>query len=139
MPSYQAIQKQRSLGSLFGVEDPFYRVHGKVEGANSFIEGVPHINFASYDYAGLNQHPNVAAAAKSAIDDYRTSVSASRIVAGERPIHRELEQAIAKFYDAEDAIAYVSGHATNVSTVATLVGTQDVIFHDELMHKREIE
>ena len=134
LPSYQAIQKQRSLGSLFGVEDPFYRVHGKVEGANSFIEGVPHINFASYDYAGLNQHPNVAAAAKSAIDDYRTSVSASRIVAGERPTHRELEQAIAEFYDAEDAIAYVSGHATNVSTVATLVGTQDVTFHDELMH-----
>ncbi|MGI9426632.1 MAG: aminotransferase class I/II-fold pyridoxal phosphate-dependent enzyme [Hyphomicrobiaceae bacterium] len=134
LPSFQAIEKQRSLGKLFGVADPFYRVHGAVEGANSLIDGEPHVNFASYDYLGLNQHPNVAAAAKQAIDQHRTSVSASRIVAGERPVHRELEEAIAEFYEAEDAIAFVSGHATNVSTIATIMGPQDVIIHDELMH-----
>ncbi|MGI9411037.1 MAG: aminotransferase class I/II-fold pyridoxal phosphate-dependent enzyme, partial [Hyphomicrobiaceae bacterium] len=134
LPSYQAIQKQRSLGNLFGVKDPFYRCHGAVEGASSMIEGVPHVNFASYDYLGLNQHPSVAVAAKEAIDNYRTSVSASRIVAGERPVHRELEEAIARFYDADDAVAFVSGHATNVSAISTIMGAQDVIFHDELMH-----
>jgi len=134
LPLYQAIQKQRSLGQVFGVKDPFYRCHGAVEGANSYIDGVPHVNFASYDYLGLNQHPNVAEAAKQAIDDYRTSVSASRIVAGERPVHRELEVALAEFYQVEDAMVYVSGHATNVSTIATLLGPKDVIFQDELMH-----
>ncbi|MEO1609134.1 MAG: aminotransferase class I/II-fold pyridoxal phosphate-dependent enzyme [Pseudomonadota bacterium] len=134
LPLYQAIQKQRSLGQLFGVKDPFYRCHGAVEGASSYIDGVPHINFASYDYLGLNQHPDVAAAAKKAIDDYRTSVSASRIVAGERPVHRELEIALAEFYQVQDAVVYVSGHATNVSTIATLLGPKDVIFQDELMH-----
>ena len=134
LPSYQAIQKQRSLGNLFGVKDPFYRCHGEVEGANSMIDGVPHVNFASYDYLGLNQHPSVGAAAKQAIDSYRTSVSASRIVAGERPIHRELEEALAEFYEVDDAVAFVSGHATNVSAIATIMGPQDVIFQDELMH-----
>ncbi len=134
LPSYQAIQKQRSLGNLFGVRDPFYRCHGAVEGASSYIDGVPHVNFASYDYLGLNQHPNVAIAAKSAIDAYRTSVSASRIVAGERPVHRELEEALAEFYQVDDAVAFVSGHATNVSTIATILGPQDVVFQDELMH-----
>lgn len=134
LPSYQAIQKQRSLGKLFGVADPFYRVHGAVSGANSMIDGEAHVNFASYDYLGLNQHPNVGAAAKDAVDKYRTSVSASRIVAGERPVHRELEEALATFYDTEDAIAFVSGHATNVSTIATIMGPHDVIFQDELMH-----
>ncbi len=134
LPQYQAIQKQRSLGQLFGVKDPFYRCHGASEGADSYIDGQPHVNFASYDYLGLNQHPNVAKAAKQAIDDYRTSVSASRIVAGERPVHRQLEIALAEFYHAEDAIVYVSGHATNVSTIATILGPKDVIFMDELMH-----
>jgi 8-amino-7-oxononanoate synthase len=134
LSSYQAIQKQRSLGNLFGVKDPFYRCHGAVEGANSYIDGVPHVNFASYDYLGLNQHPSVAIAAKKAIDDYRTSVSASRIVAGERPVHRELEEALATFYQVEDAVAFVSGHATNVSTIATIMGPQDIVFQDELMH-----
>ncbi len=134
LPSYQAIQKQRSLGGLFGVKDPFYRCHGQVEGASSYIDGVPHVNFASYDYLGLNQHPNVAKAAKEAIDTYRTSVSASRIVAGERPVHRELEAALADFYQVEDAVAFVSGHATNVSAIATIMGQYDGIFQDELMH-----
>jgi len=134
LPLYQAIQKQRSLGQLFGVKDPFYRCHGVVEGGNSYIDGKPHVNFASYDYLGLNQHPDVAKAAKKAIDEYRTSVSASRIVAGERPVHRQLETALAEFYQVEDAMVYVSGHATNVSTIATILGPKDVIFMDELMH-----
>ena len=42
------------------------------------------INFASYNYLGLNGHPETSAAAKAAIDRYGTSASASRLVAGER-------------------------------------------------------
>ena len=53
------------------------------------------LNFSSYNYLGLNGHPAVVAAAKAAIDRYGTSVSASRIVSGERPLHRELEAALA--------------------------------------------
>lgn len=53
---------------------------------------------------------------------------------GERPPHRVLERAIADFYEVEDAIAYVSGHATNVSTLGFLFGTRDAIFYDGLAH-----
>ena len=67
------------------------------------IEGQELISFTTYNYLGMSGDPEVSAAAKEAIDKYGTSVSASRLVSGEKPIHRELEMAIANFIGAEDA------------------------------------
>jgi 8-amino-7-oxononanoate synthase len=98
------------------------------------IDGREMINFSSYDYLGLNHHPAVRAAARAAIDRYGVSASASRLVAGERPIHRELEAALAAFYGQEDCLTYVSGHAANVATIGALLGPRDLILHDALAH-----
>ncbi len=49
-------------------------------------------------------------------------------------MHRDLEQAIARNYDAQDSIAFVSGHAAAVSTIATLLGPKDLVVHDALIH-----
>jgi 7-keto-8-aminopelargonate synthetase-like enzyme len=62
-------------------------------------------------------------------------VSASRVASGERPIHRELERAIADHIGVEDSIVLVSGHATNVTTIGTLVGADDIVVHDALAHE----
>ena len=134
LSTYGSIIKHREFGDRFGIENPFYKSHDSATGATTIINGKEHINFASYDYLGLNQHPEVSAAAKAAIDQYGTSVSASRIVAGERPLHRDLEQEIAKFYSVDDAVVYVSGHGTNVSTIGELMGPDDMIVYDELIH-----
>ncbi len=98
------------------------------------IGGQEYINYASYNYLSLSGHPEINAAAKAAIDQYGTSVSASRIVSGERPIHRQLEQAIANVYEVDDAVCFVSGHATNVTALGHLFGPKDLILHDELVH-----
>lgn len=135
---YQSMQKYRLLADTLGLADPFFHQHDARLGATTQSDGRTMINFGGYDYCGLNQAPEVAAAATAAIAQYGTSVSASRVVAGERPLHREFEKELADFYGTEDAIAFVSGHATNVSTIATLVGEGDVIFHDELMHNSAI-
>ena len=103
-------------------------------GSLTTIDGREYVNFASYDYLGLNGHPDVVAAAKAAIDEHGTSVSASRIVAGERPLHRQLEAALADLYETETAVAFVSGHATNVSAIGTLHGFRRPHRHDELAH-----
>ena len=134
LPVYAAMQKHHEVANAMGVANPFYRSHEKRAGAVTWMQGREHINFASYDYLGLAQHPDVAGAAKSAIDQFGMSVSASRIVAGERPIHRALEEAIADFYETEDALAFVSGHATNVSTIDALMSHGDLIVQDELIH-----
>jgi 8-amino-7-oxononanoate synthase len=134
LSAYKFIVKHREIGRLFGIDDPFYRCHDRRTGSETEIDGQMYVNFASYDYLGLNQHPEVLEAAKAAIARYGTSVSASRIVAGERPLHGELEAALAEFYGVEAAVAFVSGHATNVSTIGTLMTPDDLIVYDELSH-----
>ena len=134
LPIYRVIVKHREIGRLFEIEDPFYRCHEARHGVTTQIAGRNYVNFASYDYLGLNQHPAVADAAKTAIESLGTSVSASRIVAGERPLHQELERALADFYGVEASVAFVSGHATNVSTISTLMTPDDLIVYDDLSH-----
>lgn len=133
-PSFLQMQIMQKGGEKFGLDNPFFRVHDQLAGATTEIAGIQYINFASYNYLGLSGDPRVSLAAKQAIDKYGTSVSASRLVSGERPIHRELETAIANVYGVDDAVVMVSGHATNVTTIGHLFGANDLILHDELIH-----
>jgi 8-amino-7-oxononanoate synthase len=134
LAAYQQLKKQRAAADLLGVANPFFRAHDGRAGATTHIGTRAVLNFASYDYLGLNQHPAVGAAATAAIEHYGTSASASRVVAGERPIHGELERALASIYGTEDAVVFVSGHATNVATIGELLGPRDLILHDALIH-----
>jgi 8-amino-7-oxononanoate synthase len=138
-PAYESIVLARSAAAHFGVADPYFKVHQGVASANTQIDGRDYINFSSFNYLGLAGHPKVNQAAKDAIDRYGTSASASRLVSGERPIHRELEQGLANIYLVDDAIVFSSGHATNVSVIATLLGSKDLILHDSLAHNSIIK
>src|SRR6202030_1844546 len=94
-PDYQQLRILNEGAEKLGVTNPFFRVHEGLAGATTVIGGETFANFSSYNYLGLGGHPEVNAAAKAAIDRYGTSASASRLVSGERPIHRELERALA--------------------------------------------
>ncbi len=119
---YKQLQIIHKGAAQLGVNSPFFRVHDGCAGATTHIDGKPYINYASYNYLGLSGDERVSAAAKAAIDQYGTSVSASRLVSGERAIHRRLEAELASVYGVDDAIVFVSGHATNVSTIGYLFG-----------------
>jgi 8-amino-7-oxononanoate synthase len=134
LPAYQQLCTQRALADALEIGFPFYRVHDVRAGARSVINGLAVVNFASYDYLGLNGHPEITQAVIAATEQWGTSVSASRITAGERGFHRDLERAIADIYEAEDALVFVSGHATAISTIAALLGPKDLIVHDALIH-----
>ena len=133
-PGYQQLRILSEGAAKLNVGNPFFRAHDGVAGATTSIGGLPYVNFSSYNYLGLTGHPAVDAAAKEAIDRYGTSASASRLVSGERPIHRELERELAQVHGVEDCITFVSGHATNVSTIGHLFGPKDLVVHDELIH-----
>ncbi|MBN0986988.1 aminotransferase class I/II-fold pyridoxal phosphate-dependent enzyme [Amphritea pacifica] len=137
-PGYIQMQIINRGAEQLGVESPFFRVHEGLAGATTVIAGRELINFASYNYLSLSGHPEVNQAATQAMERYGTSVSASRIVSGERPIHRELEHALARTYGVDDAVVFVSGHATNVSTLGYLFGAKDLIIHDEYIHNSSI-
>ncbi|MGO9803057.1 MAG: aminotransferase class I/II-fold pyridoxal phosphate-dependent enzyme [Steroidobacteraceae bacterium] len=138
-PGYQQLRIIADGAAQLGIASPFFKAHEGIAGARTRIAGREYLNFSSYNYLGLNGHPAVAAAAKAAIDRYGTSVSASRAVSGERPVHRELEQALARVYGTDAAVVLVSGHATNVTTIGCLFGARDLVLHDELIHNSTLQ
>ena len=133
-PGYEKLLVPQAAARRMGVDNPFFKVHDGVAGATSLIEGRPYINFSSYNYLALNGHPRVSKAARDAIDRWGTSASASRLVSGERAIQRDLEAALADFHGVEDSIVFVSGHATNVTSIGYLFGPKDLVVHDALIH-----
>ena len=133
-PGYLAAKSvERELfGS--GLANPYFR---RIEGfaaGTATIGGRPLINYASYNYLGFCGDPRVSRAAVEAIERYGTSVSASRIASGNRQIHEELEAELAQILGTDDAVTFVSGHATNVTVIGHLFGRKDLILHDALIH-----
>jgi 8-amino-7-oxononanoate synthase len=138
-PGYERLLVPRVAAERLGLANPFFKAHDGVAGATTQIDGRSYLNFSSYNYLGLAGHPRVNKAAAAAIERYGTSASASRLVAGERPIQRELEKALASFYEVEDCVVFVSGHATNVTTIGYLFGPKDLVLHDSLIHNSVLE
>ena len=138
-PGYQQLRIMHDGAARMGLDNPFFQLHEGIAGATTRISGKTLLNYASYNYLGLSGHTEVTAAAKQAIDDYGTSVSASRPVSGERPVHHDLERAIADTYEVDDAMVFVSGHATNVTTIGYLLGPGDLVLHDEYIHNSALQ
>ncbi len=139
LPQVKQLKMQRAAADMMGIENPFFRPHDALASATTLIGNRTYDNFASYNYLGLNGHPEVNAAAKAAIETFGTSVSASRVVAGERPFHRELESLLAEVHGVEDAVVMVSGHATNVTSIGHLTKAGDLILTDNLVHNSIVE
>jgi 8-amino-7-oxononanoate synthase len=139
LPEYELARLQRSVADLAGIANPFFRIHEGIAADTTAIGGRTLVNFSSYDYLGFNGDPRINDAAKSAIDRFGTTVAAARLGAGERQFHRDLEKALADLHGVEDAIAFVSGHATNVTTIGRLFGPDDLIVADVLVHNSVVE
>ncbi|HEX3981440.1 MAG TPA: aminotransferase class I/II-fold pyridoxal phosphate-dependent enzyme, partial [Acidimicrobiales bacterium] len=99
----------------------------------------PVVSFASNDYLGLASHPEVIAAAHVAIDRWGTGSGASRLVTGSRPIHAELEQALAAWKRCEQAILFPTGFAANLSVLSVFATEGAHVFSDELNHASIID
>ncbi len=87
----------------------------------------------------MSGDPVVTQAAIDAAQQYGTSVSASRLVSGQKTLHVDLERAIAGFVGVESALVYVGGHSTNETTIGHLLGPGDLILHDALAHNSIIQ
>jgi len=138
LPAHKSIKQHEKIGKMLGIKNPFFRSTEGPQGRMTLIDGKPCLNFAWCDYLGLSRHPDLVEASKAAIDRYGTSVSASRMVSGDTPLHRELEQEIAEVIGVEAALVFVSGHAANVSTIGTLMTEDDLIIHDEFVHNSAV-
>lgn len=134
LADYEAIKIQLDLTAKIGIRNPFYQLQGMRAGVETEVDGTRCINFTSYDYLNLNADPRIVSAVAEAAAKWGTSVSASRLTSGERACHRALEDGLARLYEADAALVFVSGHATNIAVLGTLLGPKDLILHDVLSH-----
>lgn len=98
------------------------------------IKEQQYLNFSSYNYLGFAHDEEIINATCAALRVYGTSASASRLVGGQKTIHRQLEQTIAEVLHVDDALVFNSGHATNLTTIGHLMDSGDLILLDELSH-----
>ncbi len=133
------LEIQRQGAEALNLETPYFRRQEGHGNATCTIDGKTFLNFSNYDYLGLCDVLSVRDAAKDAIDEYSTSASASRLVAGERSIHNDLEDELADFYGMPSCIAFVSGFVTNVTVIGHIMGPDDVVFVDARSHNSIIQ
>ncbi len=133
-PEVRALEQNFAMVRDAGLENPYFSVHEGLTNDRTVIGGREMISWATYNYLGMSGEPEVATAAKAAIDRFGTSVSASRLVSGEKTVHQELELEIARLLRTEDAITFVGGHATNETVIGHVVGPGDLVLHDALAH-----
>ncbi|HLP88399.1 MAG TPA: 8-amino-7-oxononanoate synthase [Nostocaceae cyanobacterium] len=103
-------------------------------GATVLLSGQEVINFASNDYLGLAGDLRLQQAAITAIQQFGTGSTGSRLLSGHRQLHRELEQAIASTKQTQEALVFSSGYLANLGTITALVSKKDLIFSDQYNH-----
>ncbi len=105
-----------------------------LHGSKVVVNGREMLMFASYSYLNLIHHPRINAAAKDAIDAFSSGTHGVRLLAGTTRLHRQLEERIAQFKNADAAVTYSSGFVTNLAAIAALTGRHDVVLSDRLNH-----
>ena len=108
------------------------------QGAYLTINGKKMLNFCSSHYLGLAVDERLKNAVKKAVDEYGIGTG-YRTLAGTHILHVELENALARFKNAEAAIVLVGGYLANMAAIQTIIGKEDIVISDELNHASIID
>ena len=102
--------------------------------ATPLSRSVPLLDLASNDYLGLSRHPEVVSAAQAAAASQGLGAGASRLVSGSRPVHGELEAALAAWLGREQVLLFPSGFQANLAAVGALADRHSLVLADRLIH-----
>ena len=105
----------------------------------SLQDGSKVLNFCANNYLGLSSHPRVIEAAHKALDSHGFGMSSVRFICGTQDIHKDLEEKIADFVGAEDAILYAAAFDANGGLFEPLFNEEDAIISDALNHASIID
>jgi 8-amino-7-oxononanoate synthase len=107
--------------------------------AHPSFGGTPLLSFCSNDYLGLADHPALATAAAASAERSGFGAGASRLVSGDLPEHRDLEQELADFLATPVALLFPSGYQANIGVITALAGKDDLIVSDAANHASLID
>ncbi|MFV8982152.1 aminotransferase class I/II-fold pyridoxal phosphate-dependent enzyme [Serratia fonticola] len=97
------------------------------------------LHLGSYNYSGLNGHPQIIEASIQATRRYGTTSSGVRLLNGTCELHVDMEQRLAKFLGVEEVITFSSGFCANLAVLATLCRKGDVVLSDTLNHQSIVD
>jgi glycine C-acetyltransferase len=92
------------------------------------------INMCANNYLGLSSHPEVVKAAHEGLDSRGYGMSSVRFICGTQDVHRELEERLTAFLGTEDTLLFPSCMDANAGVFEALLGEQDVMIADRLVH-----
>ncbi|MCX6896991.1 MAG: 8-amino-7-oxononanoate synthase [Verrucomicrobia bacterium] len=121
-----AIRADGLLRELRRVDSP--------QGPRIQIGGRELLNFSSNDYLGLANHPALKEAAVKAVEKFGAGAGASRLICGSLAPFHELEETLAQFKGTEAALTFSTGYAAALGTITALLGKDDIIILDKLVH-----
>ncbi len=107
------------------------------QAARVAVGGGERVSFASNDYLGLAQHPDVIAAACGAAARWGVGAGASHLISGHFAPHAALEADLAAFVRpcaGAQALTFSTGYLANLAVLSALAGRSDTIFADRLNH-----
>ena len=113
---------------------PYFRPIEENEGPVVQIEGKRIIMAGSNNYLGLTGHPKVKEAAIKAVEKYGTGCSGSRYLTGTLDLHIEMEERLAKFFNAESVLLFSTGYQSAQGVIPTLVGRNEFVISDKDNH-----
>lgn len=103
------------------------------------VKGKEVLNFCANNYLGLSNNPRLIQAAKEMMDRRGYGMSSVRFICGTQDVHKELEQAISKFFKTEDTILYAACFDANGGVFEPLLTADDAIISDALNHASIID
>ena len=109
------------------------------QGSSIRVNGKEAVNFCANNYLGLANHPEIVQAAHDGLNEWGYGLSSVRFICGTQTPHRQLEQAIGKFFGKDDAILYISCFDANGGLFETILSEDDAILSDELNHASIID
>jgi glycine C-acetyltransferase len=108
-------------------------------GRIALSDGRRMVNLCANNYLGLADHPEIIAAARDGLDRYGFGMASVRFICGTLDLHRELEQAVARYLGKDDAILFAACFDANGGLFETLLTDQDAIISDALNHASIID
>lgn len=104
------------------------------QGVQIRVDGQSVLSFASNDYLGLANHPELTRACSWALETVGFGGGASHLVCGHQQEHELLERELADFTGREQALVFSSGYMANLAVISTLAKAKDLILQDKLNH-----
>ncbi|RFP88834.1 glycine C-acetyltransferase [Rhodobacteraceae bacterium 63075] len=109
------------------------------QGAHIEAEGRQMLNLCANNYLGLADHPALSDAAAKAMQEHGYGMASVRFICGTADLHRELEEALARFLGMDDAILFAACFDANGGLFEPLLGPEDAIISDALNHASIID